>query len=95
MVPISFFFDQSLPFTSITDKNSYGQLFINEMVTLFLLLLLLVEQLKLRPHAQCFRQFDAKVVKVVRAEGANKAPRAPAVFAANAIKTKHGTKQKV
>ena len=28
------------------------------MVTLFL-----VEQLKLRPQAQCFRQFDEKVVK--------------------------------
>ena len=56
-------------------------LFFYEMVTLFL------EQLKSRPHAQCFRQFDAKVVKVVRAEGAKKAP---AVFAANAKnKTRH------
>ena len=57
--------------------------FFYEMVTLFL------EQLKLRPHAQCFRQFDAKVVRAVGAK------KAPAVFAVNAVNKTRTTQKKV
>ena len=49
----------------------------NEMVTLFL------EQLKLRPHAQCFQQFDAKVKpgKI----GYSDVEKVTVIFAVNAV----------